>query len=199
MPRHVHARQQEQEQERLEAKRSAWEILYHLTFVARSIYCNCCGHNLAIYLSTFMLGRLLDEESCGGAVQIKVAVVLAYVTSSRDDTSICPPCLTDSLVPRSSFRLRWRSDRSHGRQDMYILTRDGSGVASVQNDRSRGVAEKADAPPRSSPWLLLLKTKQRVHSPAARQPITSPTRPWPKDPSWHAGLFRAEGRVAVLC
>lgn len=47
-----------------------------------------------------------------------------------------------------------------------------------------GVARKADAPPRSSPWLLLLKTKPRIHSPAARRPITRLTLPQTTDPSW---------------
>ena len=46
------------------------------------------------------------------------------------------------------------------------------------------MARKADAPPRSSPWLVLLKTKQRIHSPAARWPIIRATLPQTTDPSW---------------
>lgn len=57
-------------------------------------------------------------------------------------------------------------------------------VCKRHTNLGRGVAVKADAPPRSSPWLLLLKTKQRVHSPAARRPITRATLPQTTDPSW---------------
>ena len=75
-------------------------------------------------------------------------------------------------------------------------------VCERQVNLGRGVAVKADAPPRSSPWLLLLKTKQRVHSPAARWPITRAALPQTTDPSWRCWrcwpLQHGEGCSALV-
>jgi len=95
--------------------------------------------------------HLLDEEMYTEAIRIKVAVVLAAEKAALLDRLTCmmrSPAIEAVQQPEP-----WPAIYVY--DDATRLVR--SKTYKRQFNLRRGVAEKADAPRRSSPWLLLLK------------------------------------------